>query len=131
VCALVAVLAGCGERPVVEVPSSHPASPAAAEAPVGPPSTTLTVPADAANPGADVPRHQIDEPRTADQSSQQAIPAGSGAGAAPDHVDIPSGPEPAAGTWSCPMHADVVTHAPGRCPTCHMTLRPVTKPTTP
>ena len=28
-------------------------------------------------------------------------------------------------SWSCPMHAEVVDNAPGKCPICGMTLEPV------
>ena len=42
---------------------------------------------------------------------------------------IPAAPEPSApsspesATWTCPMHAEVVSSSPGRCPKCGMQLR--------
>ena len=31
-------------------------------------------------------------------------------------------------TYTCPMHPQIITHAPGKCPICNMGLVPVTKP---
>ena len=33
-------------------------------------------------------------------------------------------PDPAADTWTCPMHPDVISHTPGSCPICGMKLIP-------
>ncbi|MBA3707603.1 MAG: hypothetical protein H0W83_02140 [Planctomycetes bacterium] len=143
-------LVACGERSVVEVPVTHPAHADATEAPVPVASSTLALPANTHEPaGFDVPRHQIDEPRThADPTpsgagEHQAEPAGSGAGPAHDHAepvdgahhdqeahqehagaDAGHGATPDAGTWTCPMHPEVLSDQAGRCPTCNMKLVP-------
>src|SRR5580704_8861841 len=38
----------------------------------------------------------------------------------------PPGPAAAAGSWTCPMHPQVVRDRPGACPICGMALEPTT-----
>lgn len=39
----------------------------------------------------------------------------------PDGVDSLA-PQRAEGDWTCPMHAEIHRHAPGKCPVCKMNL---------
>lgn len=140
-------LVGCGERPVVEVPATHPASVDAEPAPAPALSTTLAVTSELPSPGADVPHRQIDQPDLDGRTStdgehaehagkpsgaeeSQAHVAGSAAGPAPeaDHQDHEHGGMSAPGTsdssYTCRMHPEVLTKQPGRCPICNMKLIP-------
>jgi hypothetical protein len=107
------MLIGCGERPVVEVPPSHPASLDAAEAPPTTVSTTLALPQPSDAPGGEVPRRQIDEPNGSNPTSPQLQPSGTGAGEQTTSTD-----------WTCRMHPEVIKTQPGLCPICHMKLIP-------
>ena len=61
-------------------------------------------------------------PRAAEGAASPAgSPAGSRAGSPPE------GPAEKA-SYTCPMHADVVSDAPGHCPKCHMQLVPKETP---
>jgi hypothetical protein len=140
-------LVACGERPVVEVPVTHPAHVDAMQAPLPLASSTLALPANTHEPaGFDVPRHQLDEPHPhADATpsiieEHQADPSGASAGPAHDHaehvddahqahqehagVDAGQGTTPDTGKWTCPMHPEVLSDQAGRCPTCNMKLVP-------
>ena len=147
-------LVGCGERPVVDVPVSHPANPNAAEAPAPAPSQTLALPDAAASTapvstssdeaGHEGHHHEHHEP-VSQAGEQQAQPAGSDAGVAPkssgdsEHGEHDQKPTDATtppsksdahddsgtkATYTCPMHPSVVQAEPGRCPICHMKLVP-------
>lgn len=100
-----AIVAGCAARPMPALTSAHPASPAAAEAPVPPSSTTLTP---AAGLRAD-----------ASGAGQAGMAMGHGA----HGMSAATGPR-AATSYTCPMHPDVHATQPGRCPKCGMTLVP-------
>lgn len=103
-----AILAGCAARPLPPLTSAHPASPAAAEAPAPPPSTTLTTA----------------EGLPVDDSG--AGHAGVAAGHGAHRMSAPTAPA-AATSYTCPMHPEVRTTKPGRCPKCAMTLVPQTQ----
>lgn len=40
-------------------------------------------------------------------------------------IELDPAEAPAEGTWTCPMHPEVRTDAPGACPKCGMDLVPV------
>jgi hypothetical protein len=97
---LIGVLAaGCAApAPQVELSADHPASPAADEAPVPEPSTTLAIPSGARTaPSVPMPAHH--------------------------HHTAPAAPAPPA-AYVCPMHPDVTSASPGSCPRCGMKLVP-------
>jgi hypothetical protein len=90
------MLAGCAASRI-DVPTTHPANPAAPEAPVRPESTTLK-----------------QEPST------QALPE-NGAPVA-GHTRHQHGTA-ALAPYQCPMHPEVRSDKPGRCPKCGMHLK--------
>lgn len=97
------LLAGCA-TPVTQPALSpdHPANPAAAETPLPEPSQTLAL-------------NNVVLAQPPDQNSTAAMK-----------------PATAAGTYTCPMHKEVVSSQPGKCPKCGMKLMPkasVTQPT--
>ena len=47
---------------------------------------------------------------------------------APSPAMSPAAPNPVAGKYTCPMHPEVVSDQPGRCPKCGMDLVPVGTP---
>lgn len=96
--ALVLLVAGCAAQRF-DVPVSHPANPTAAEAPAPPTSTTLD--SESLHP---VPRKEDTAP---------------GAG----HADHTAGQAAADAPYQCPMHPDVRSDKPGRCPRCGMQLQ--------
>jgi hypothetical protein len=100
-----ALLAGCAARPLAPLTSEHPASPAAAEAPAPLPSMTLT-------PAGRLPMDDA-------VSGHAGMAAGHGAHGMSGHTA-----PPAAASYTCPMHPEVRTTKPGRCPKCGMTLVP-------
>ena len=81
---------------------SHPASSAAAEAPVSPPSATL-------ERGATDERSEPQRPPAMMHNHGEQMGPAAHRGAA---------------TYSCPMHPEVRQSSPGRCPKCGMTLVP-------
>lgn len=103
-----AIIAGCAVRPLPALTPTHPASPAAAEAPASPPSATLTA-AEGLPP--------IDS-----DTAPAAMATGHGAHQMPGSMTAET-----AGSYTCPMHPEVRATRPGRCPKCGMTLSPPTK----
>lgn len=93
----VLLVAGCAARQF-EVPESHPANPAASEAPLPPESATLKP-------------ESVNQPLDDDR----APVAG--------HVHGQQGPPAAVARYQCPMHPDVRSDKPGRCPKCGMSLQ--------
>lgn len=100
-----AILAGCAASPLPPLTPAHPASPAAAEAPAPPPSTTLTI-------AGGLP---VDD--------SGAAHAGMAMGHAAHRMSATTAPA-AGASYTCPMHPEVRTTKPGRCPKCGMTLVP-------
>jgi hypothetical protein len=95
---LLVLTAGCAVRqPAVVLDANHPASPAASEGAVEPPSTTLDIDGEAA---------LAPEPEAAPRRS------------AKEHAPARAG----TAIYTCPMHPEVQQAAPGRCPKCGMTL---------
>ena len=95
--------AACATRTILPtLDESHPASPAAAEAPMSPPSATL-------ERGATQERSEPQRPPARMHSHGEQMGRAGHGGAA---------------TYSCPMHPEVRQSSPGRCPKCGMTLVP-------
>ncbi len=94
------VLSACAPAMQPPLPPNHPANPAASEAPAAMPSATLR-----------------NEPL--DQMSADKTEAPS-AGHVHGHQH---GPAATQGEYRCPMHADVRSDKPGRCPKCGMALQ--------
>ena len=116
-CVALVLAAGCGEPAVVTTPVTHPANPEAAAAPETPRSQTLRMdsPASGAN---------LADPAKA---LPPAEPAGHG------HHHGAETQSPAAGTtepapaaaklmYTCPMHPEINSDKPGKCPLCGMSL---------
>ena len=104
-CLSVLWVAGCGSVKLPEIGDTHPASPAAAEAPMPRPSNVLDVGGSSA-PANPPPPKASDSPHE---------PHGEGAKAPP------AAP---ATLYTCPMHPEVVSAKPGQCPKCGMALVP-------
>ena len=81
-------------------PANHPANPMAMEAPIPSPSTTLLTNSSATKIDSDQRGQEVGRPSTASQ------PAG------------------AVVIYTCPMHPEVQSNEPGRCPKCGMKLVP-------
>ncbi len=99
------VVAGCGPVRLPEVGDTHPASPAAAEAPMPKPSSVLDV--EAGKGAATLPGPKPAEEPHAHHGQGAQTPA-----AAPEKL------------YTCPMHPEVVSAKPGQCPKCGMALVP-------
>lgn len=92
------LVAGCAARQF-EVPETHPANPAAAEAPLPPGSATLKP-------------ESVNQPRLDDGGAPIA-----------GHVHGQQGQPAAVAPYQCPMHPEVRSDKPGRCPKCGMSLQ--------
>jgi len=113
---LTALFAACASEPAPsELPPDHPASPCADEAPPLPASTTLVT------TGPEAPVAESAEASDAAKSIHHGD-ADDGA-----HGDgNPSSGDKAENLpqhYICPMHADVISSEPGRCPKCGMKLK--------
>jgi hypothetical protein len=93
------VVVGCAARQI-EVPLNHPANPAASEAPPQPESATLK-----------------SDPVNGPQAYGDEVPI---AGHAQHHREQPAA---LVAPYRCPMHPDVRSDKPGRCPICEMQLK--------
>jgi hypothetical protein len=108
---------------------THPANPAAAEAPLPPPSQTLVIAGAATPPPATDPASLM--PEMTGMHHDHAMPGmkhdapatRAGENAAPSAPRWT--PTTAPGTkYTCTMHREVVTDQPGKCPKCAMKLVP-------
>lgn len=123
----VLLIVGCAAPPLApDLSPDHPASVDAIEAPYAPPQSVLVEdradlsprPASQpASPGADHEHHGTSAP--------PATTSGAGTSSMGQTMTLP---QVASATYACPMHADVVSNAPGKCPKCGMNL--VKKPST-
>jgi hypothetical protein len=121
------LLGGCAVQNVAQVPDDHPANPAAAETPIPPRSQTLAldnpIPTSAPAEEAAGGRHDAHRGHA------------TGATTRPHESAAPSTERPMPATlptsapalFTCPMHKDVVSDKPGRCPKCNMKLVPMTQ----
>jgi len=128
VCVLVLIpgMWGCAsEFGVPEAGLSHAANPDAAQAPLAPESDTLRI--DAANlPNPRPPAHgqttmHHEMPPETGAQSHTMEPGVHDGGSLPPPVPPPAS-QPR--LYTCPMHPEVVTKEPGRCPKCGITLIP-------
>ena len=104
-CVAVLIMAGCASVRLPEAGNTHPSSPAAAEAAEPKVSEILRIeqPAESSSPVAEKPvtsvngghRHEAGKIKT-----------------------------PLETLYTCPMHPEVVSKEPGKCPKCGMTLVP-------
>lgn len=111
------LLAGCARTTPMALGPDHPASPDAPVAPVPPPSTTLAVsapPTALPRPDSHTPSHERHRAGHADH--------GGHAGAQPHRAEPATTRAHVQATYICPMHPEVVSKEPGRCPKCKMKL---------
>jgi len=106
---LIAAVSGCGEPTRVDVPNTHPASPDAAAAPTPRPSSVLAI-----DPALSAPPDQTSGAHASHAGQTVAQPA---------PAKDSRAPAPAA-AYTCPMHPEVTSDQPGRCPKCAMQLTP-------
>lgn len=133
------LLAGCSTSDMSPVTSDHPASSRASEAPLLPPSTTLslTETAPVAPVATHVPAgaHSGHDSHAGDRAADNPPKAeGGGMGdpahshhagqdGAATHQAQPPATQPAApAIYTCPMHREIVFDKPGKCPKCFMKL---------
>jgi hypothetical protein len=126
--ALIAIsLGGCASEPLPPLEADHPASPDAEEVPLPPASTTLSVSdSDPVKPviaqpsavhdghaGHGAPDHKPNaEPRHREKHEHGAT-----------HEHGTSATKPAApSVYACPMHPEVISDKPDKCPKCGMRL---------
>lgn len=98
------------------VDAAHPASPDAPTAPMPEPLATLAIgePISPAATGTTTPQHEMGHMRHSDS--------------APGTSQSQPTPRATPTIYTCPMHPEVISPAPGRCPKCGMTLVPRTPP---
>jgi hypothetical protein len=125
----IAAVAGCSAEWVERAPANDPGNVAAGEAPYHRPPSYEPDPL-----LSPVPPQGSEPPPTGQEQvhSPTATPPGNPpyreepGGKPPEHQHAPGGgAKPAPTRYTCPMHPDVRTTAPGKCPKCGMTLVPV------
>ena len=130
---LVLALSGCTSGPSAPpITSDHPASPEAAEVPLGLPSQTLATTNASAIPesNASVPQMQMDSGH--DMSGMQhemsnmpmptTEPGAAAALSAPREAAASQPATTQAVVYTCVMHPEIISDKPGKCPKCGMTL---------
>jgi hypothetical protein len=104
---------GCAKTIPMVLGPDHPASHDAPVASVQPPSTTLALPAPTTVPVA-----------SPEQPSHDHAHHAGGTGHDMNSMPVPTtqGGQQQAATYTCPMHPEVVSDKPGKCPKCGMKL---------
>lgn len=116
VAVLVGLIAGCAAPTPRPLDSNHPANPEAGESPLPSPSQTLAVvPSDPAAPTTETPMPHM-------QHGGREM-----GGMRHDAPSSQPSTTPAAVTYTCPMHPEIVPDQPGKCPKCKMKLIPKSK----
>ena len=118
---------GCTAPPLAPTLSTdHPASVDAIEARYAPPQSVLVEDRAGLSPG---PASQPASPGAGHEHHGAAAPPATTSGAGTSSLgQTTTRPQVVTATYTCPMHADVVSDAPGKCPKCGMDL--VKKPST-
>ena len=123
--------ASCASQPQAKPVEIDPSNPAAAEAPrptvpdLGPAASAPVVAPQPAAPSTPPPAHDhaahgaAGEP--ARQESGQAAPPNTASPGGHDHGGA-AAPSKAKAVYTCPMHPEVLSDKPGRCPKCGMNL---------
>lgn len=100
----------------VDTSRRNPADPAGVEAPVDPPSQTLQIPAAPPEAGTPEDPHDHDGAGPGHDMHRHGQPSAQSGGVDTEGI-----------TYTCPMHPEVASKEPGRCPKCSMTLVPTKK----
>lgn len=121
----------------LEADQNHPASPAAASAPLPPMGNALDPGFDPQGPDSEsdsapsgMPGHQHGGPKAAPPAGEPAAPGNDGAsnshgGHEGKQTAPANGSTDAEPAWTCSMHPQVIQPKPGKCPICGMKLKPV------
>lgn len=118
----VLLMAGCAAPPLAPALSpDHPASVDAIEAPYSPPQSVLVADRAGLSPG---PVSQPASPGAGHEHHGTSAPPVTTSGADTSSMGAPptTQPQEATAIYVCPMHPDVVSDAPGKCPKCGMNL---------
>jgi hypothetical protein len=113
------VASGCaGPELKADLPVDHPASSDAPEATMPPPSDTLAVP----EQGGAVGSVEVRGPGVAAGTDLSRGEGHSMSGAHHDQTLPATQPSTTQAAYACPMHSDVTSDTPGKCPKCGMSL---------
>jgi hypothetical protein len=111
------LLVGCARTTPMVLGPDHPASPDAPVAPVPPPSTTLAVSAPLPTRPSEPTKPDAHGAHDMGHGDHGGHAGADGASTAPATTQAE-----ATAVYTCPMHPEVVSNEPGRCPECKMKL---------